>query len=214
MHKLHSQTFFTALGVYLCACNAQKCWAPAELQLLEPSGGSCVCLPGWHSCCKSLENAGFHLWGEIAAAVSTGSQFSGAGRLSPSQRFCDDASLRCWAFRVDFLRLLHHHDGTQPNRAKLLCQAPFLSNAGFKFGPGESHIFPWEFWLLCWELHLLNLEGLHYVLVAGLCFVLSRIFSANAGGCQLSCSVMCHFYRVLWYWCVLDVFISSLLLAS
>lgn len=65
--------------------------------------------------------------------------------------------------------------------AKHHCQAPFSSKAGLKFGPEEIHTFSWEPWLLCWELHLLNLEGLHFVLVADLCFVLGKIFSASAG---------------------------------
>lgn len=158
LHKLHSQTFFPALGVHLCASNAQKCWATAELlQLLEPCGSSCVCLLGWPSCYNCPENAGFHLWAEISAAVSTGSQFSSSAWLSQSQRFCSDASL-CWASRGDFLS----HDDMFPNQTKHHCQALFSSKAGLKFGRGEIHTFSWEPWLPCWELHLLNLEGLHY----------------------------------------------------
>lgn len=90
---------------------------------------------------------------------------------------------------MDFLSLLRHHDNMHLNRAEHHCQAPLSSKTGLKFGRGEIHIFSWEPWLPCYELHRLNLEGLHYILVAVLCFVLSKRFSAGGGGYQLSCCV-------------------------
>lgn len=90
---------------------------------------------------------------------------------------------------MDFLSLLRHHDDMHPNGAKHHCQAPLSSKTGLKFGRGEIHTFSWEPWLPCCALRLLNLEGLHYILVAILCFVLSKIFSATGGGYQLSCCV-------------------------
>lgn len=107
--------------------------------------------------------------------------------LSQSQRFLK----WCWAFRVDFLSLLRHHDDVCPNRAKHHCQAPLSSKTGLKFGCGEIHIFSWEPWLPCWELHLLNLEGLHYVLVAGLCFVLSNIFFCQCWRLSVKLQCLC-----------------------
>lgn len=90
---------------------------------------------------------------------------------------------------MDFLSLLRHHDDMHPNGAKHHCQAPLSSKSGLNFGRGEIHTFSWELWLLRCELRLLNLEGLRYILVAVLCFVLSKIFSAIGGDYQLSCCV-------------------------
>lgn len=157
------------------------------------------------SCCNCPENAGFPLWAEISAAVNTGSPFS-SQVLSQSQRFCSCSSPSCWAFRVDFLSLLCRHDNMHPNPAEHHCQALFSSKTGLKFGHGEIHTFSLEAWLPCWELHLLSLEGLHDVLVAGLCFVFSKIFSASAVGYQLSCcvsymSLLQSALVLSWAWC-------------